>query len=278
MTGRVCVVTGGSSGIGLHTAHRLALWGAAVTIVGRDPERTPAAAALLTEATGAEVRYELADFASLAQVRALAARLIATHPRVHVLVNNAGLWSPAKRTSEDGHERTFAVNHLAPFVLTNALLDRLRESAPARIVTVSSRLHESERALLLDDVAITKRRYSGLSAYRQSKLANVLFAKALARRLAGDGVTSNAVHPGDVATNVVRDNGFLHWGIKAVGPRWLLTAEEGSRTSVHVASSPALAEVTGRYFKDCREGRPNRHADDEALAERLWALSASMSA
>lgn len=277
MSGRVCVVTGASSGIGLQTAVRLAEWGAQVCVVGRNPKRTEECAKAVADYTGnPDVSFALADFASLRAVQALAAELKGRFPRIHVLVNNAGLWLTKREVSTDGFEMTFAVNHLAPFLLTQELLDVLTRSAPARIVNVSSRLHEKEPRLRLDDLQIEQRKYGGIEAYRQSKLANVVFSNELAARLRGTGVTSNAVHPGDVATAVVRDSGILSWGIDAVGKRWLLTPEEGARTTVHVATHPSLEKVTGRYFAKVAEGVPNPASHDLATCAQLWRMSEDM--
>jgi NAD(P)-dependent dehydrogenase (short-subunit alcohol dehydrogenase family) len=191
---------------------------------------------------------------------------------VHVLVNNAGLWMQHRTLGERDIETTFLVNHLAPFLLTNLLIERLRDSAPARVVTVSSRLHIKERGIRFDDIH-TASRFGGLGAYRQSKLANVLFSNELARRLNGTGVTANSLHPGDVATAVVRDSKLLTLGLETLGRIYLLTPEEGARTSLYVATTPSLAGVTGRYFANCREKAPSKEAQDEAMAKRLWTLS-----
>ncbi len=274
LSGQVCVVTGASSGIGLQTALRLAEWGASVAMVGRHPERTPAACQAIRERTGnGAVQYFLADFASLSEVWQLAQRLKRAYPSIDVLVNNAGLWLQRRELTPDGYEKTFAVNHLAPFLLTMELLDSLKEGAHARVVNVSSRLNEKVKRLRLEDWQVTARRYWGIEVYGQSKLANVLFSNELARRLDGTGVTSNALHPGDVATAVTRDSGFLDWGINWVGKRWLLTPEEGARTSLHVATSTTLAETSGSYFSRLREAAPNPLAHDRELATELWDLS-----
>lgn len=273
MTGRVAVVTGASSGIGLETARGLAARGATVCVVGRSPRRTREVAEQLKDETGNPgVSSLLADFADLDQVRALAAELLAQFPRIHVLVNNAGLWVQHTELAPCGIEVTLLVNHVAPFLLTNLLLPRLKESAPARVVNVSSRLHIKESSLRFEDFH-TARRFGGLAAYRQSKLANVLFSNELARRLAGTGVTSNSVHPGDVATEVVRDSKLLALGQQWIGKLFLLTPEEGARTSLHAATAPSLEGVTGRYFADCRETPASRPALDEAAAARLWAFT-----
>ncbi len=267
MRGKTCVVTGASSGIGLETARGLVERGATVCLVGRDPARTRARA----EELGAS--SEVCDFASLADVRRLAGVLRERFERLHVLVNNAGLWLPSRQQSQDDIEMTLQVNHLAPFLLTLELLEPLRRGAPARVVHVSSRLHEKERDLRLDDLQLEKRRYSGLLAYRQSKLCNVLFSNELARRLKPEEVTSNVVHPGDVATNVTRTLKPLQWASDTLGKLYLLTPEEGARTSLHVATAPHLVGTTGAYFADAAPRSPSATARDPELARELWVVS-----
>ncbi|HJL17105.1 MAG TPA: SDR family oxidoreductase [Sandaracinaceae bacterium LLY-WYZ-13_1] len=295
---KVFVVTGASSGIGTETARALAARGATVAIVGRSPARTEATERSLREGTGNErVHAFRADFASLEEVHRLADALLSRFDRLDGLINNAGLWLRERRLSEDGHEMTLAVNHLAPFVLTHRLLPRLLESpGEARVVHVSSRLHEiagrprrlgwqlrhagevlgvlkrpRDARLDLSDPTLAIR-YHGLDAYARSKLVQILFSNELARRLAGTRVTSNAVHPGDVATDVVRDSRFLSWGIRVVAPI-LKTPEEGAVTSVRVATDPALAGVTGRYFADEREATPADVVHDRAAAREVWERS-----
>ena len=275
MSGRKCVVTGASSGIGLETARGLALFGAYVVVVGRTSTRVEAAVTALESVARGGVFSECADFSSLAETRALAARLLDAHPTVDVLVNNAGLWSQERQDSEDGYELTFAVNHLAPFLLTLELMPALKRGRATRVVNVSSRLHRKERAFDFDDVHQRERRYSNMRAYQQSKLANVLFTRELARRTS---LLVNAVHPGGVATDVVRDSRLLSWGLRHFAKFWLLTPEEGARTSLHVATSPELAAVTGRYFANCAECAPSPAARDADQAARLWELSERLTA
>jgi len=272
-----CIVTGGSAGIGRETARGLAQRGASVTIIGRNPERTARVAAEIGESTGNDrVGYELCDFSSLEQVRRLGDVLLQSHPSIHLLVNNAGVWHPRPRLSHDGHDDTFAVNHLAHFALTNALLDRLKASSPARIVHVSSRLHSLVRTMGFEQLPGSPRfDVFGFIAYSRSKLANLLFSNELARRLEGTGVTSNALHPGDVATDVVRDVWLTRIGVH-IARLWLLTPEQGARTSLHVASAPELADTTGCYFADCAEREPSATAIEVDAAQRLWAMSAEL--
>ncbi|HHH10627.1 MAG TPA: SDR family NAD(P)-dependent oxidoreductase, partial [Sorangium sp.] len=222
-------------------------------------------------------RGERADFASLTQVRQLAQRLRDSCPRIDVLVNNAGVWNKTRKTSAEGYEHTFAVNHLAPFLLTQLLLPCLHAAPHPRVVNVSSRLHRRERAFDLSDPHQRTRGYQGLRAYRQSKLANVMFTRQLARRMSGV-LCTNAADPGDVATDVVRDSALLSWASRTIG-RWrLLTPEEGARTSVFVASAPELAGLSGRYFAYCRQRAPSPVAYDRTQAEALWQLSESLTA
>jgi NAD(P)-dependent dehydrogenase (short-subunit alcohol dehydrogenase family) len=271
MSGRLCVVTGASSGIGLETARGLVLRGADVVVVGRTPSRVDSAVDAL-RSLGGNVTGERVDFVSLEQTRALAARLLEDHPSIDVLVNNAGLWSPDRKESEEGHELTFAVNHLAPFLLTLELMPGLRRGQRARVVNVSSRLHRKAKHFDFDDVHQRNRRYASVRAYQQSKLANVLFTRELARRTEGVLCVS-AVHPGGVATDVVRDNRLLAWGIKNVAKLWLLTPEEGARTSLYAATARELDQTSGCYFAACEERAPSSAALDPEQAKRLWSLS-----
>ena len=276
MGGRTVVVTGGNSGIGWATAIALAGAGARVLITARDSGRGAAAVEDIRRRSGSDaVELVVFDLGSLASVRAGAAEILARCDRLDVLVNNAGIVLTERRESADGLEATFAVNHLGPFLLTDLLRDRLVASAPARVVNVASTAHKGARRGLDFDDLQTERRYSGMAVYSKSKLANILFTTELARRLAGTGVTANCVHPGTVATGYGRDGdatGFLAFGLKVIKP-FVLTPEQGARTSVYVASSPDVADVTGRYFVKCRARTPSKAARDEAAAARLWEVS-----
>ena len=275
LAGKHVMVTGATRGIGLETALGLARMGASVALVARSRDRGEACLEAVRRASthGAPSLF-LADLASLSQVRRLAADLAAALPRLDVLVNNAGALHARRRVTEEGHEMTFAVNHLAAFLVTNLLLPKLRASAPARVVTVASEAHRRAR-LDLDDLE-SERGYGGMAAYCRSKLENVLFANELARRLAGAGVTSNSLHPGVVATGFGRnDPGWFSILVTLARPL-LLTAEQGARTSIHVASAPELASTTGVYFKDSRPARPSAAALDGASQRRLWEVSARM--
>lgn len=273
LSGRTCLVTGASSGIGFETARALALMGAKVFVVGRTPSRVEESCQRLrTEKPDVSVHGLVSDFACLAEVAELAMQIRGQCDRLDVLVNNAGIWNPTRLTSAQGHEQTFAVNHLAPFALTWALLPLLKRGRKPRVVTVSSRLHRKARDFDFADPHQQRRRYSGMRAYQQSKLANVLFSRELASKNR-DWLKANAVHPGDVATNVVRQNRLLSWGIRTVGKLWLLQPEEGARTSVYVATSPEIDTINGAYFSYCQAVEPSPAACDPQQAKRLWELS-----
>ena len=243
---RIAVVTGASAGIGLYTALGLARAGLRLVMVGRDARRTERARRLVAERSGADrVEILLADFASLAAVRRLADSILAAHGRVDVLVNNAGLISPRSQLSEDGYELTVAVNHLAPFLLTNLLLDRLRTSRPARIVTVASQAHRGAR---LDPAELARpREWTPLSAYGRSKLCNILFTRALARRLDPREVTTACLHPGVVATAIGdRAGSVAGFGWRLIKP-FLVSPEKGAATSLFLATVADPTPFHGHY-------------------------------
>ncbi|HYU12354.1 MAG TPA: SDR family NAD(P)-dependent oxidoreductase, partial [Stellaceae bacterium] len=272
---RVAVVTGGSAGIGLHTALGLASGGMHVVLVGRDPGRTERARRLVAERSGSQrITAELADFASLAAVRRLAESILAAHPRIDVLVNNAGLISPRLQLSEDGYELTVAVNHLAPFLLTNLLLDRLRASAPARIVTVASQAHRGARVDLAE--LVRPREWTPLSAYGRSKLCNILFTRALARRLDPHEVTAACLHPGVVATAIGdRAGSVAGFGWRLIKP-FLIGPEKGAATSLFLATVANPIPFHGAYVIGRRIAEPDPAARDDRLAEALWTESARL--
>ena len=276
MTGKTVVVTGGNSGIGLETAVALAAAGAYTVVTVRDQAKGKAAAeAIATRARSSNVEFVEFDLASLASVRQGAAQILDRWPRLDVLVNNAGLILTDRIETVDGLEATFQINHLGHFLLTQLLLDRIKASAPARIVNVSSTAHNgAPRGLDFDDLQSTQR-YRGMSVYSRSKLANIYFTSELARRLEGSGVTVNCLHPGTVNTGYGKDGdakGIIGFGVKFIAP-FILTAEKGARTSVYLASSPEVEGVTGRYFIKCKPRRPSKVAQDPAAAARLWQVS-----
>lgn len=279
MRGSSVLVTGGTGGIGLATAVGLAGLGARVGIVGRDPDRAERAAdTIRREARGGsepEVDVFVADLSAQAEVRRLAAEVLSTYPRLGVLVNNVGGYWAHRHVTADGLERTFALNHLAPYLLTRLLLDRLRESTPARVVTVSSGAQSMGRIDFGDLQG--ERHYRGQRAYNQSKLANVLFAYELARRVRGTGVTSNVLHPGVVDTDFGREDSGRWMGLllPLVRP-FLRTPARGAATSVHLASSPEVGGVSGQYFADSSPRRSSPRSYDEQAARRLWEVSAGL--
>lgn len=275
MDGKVCLITGATRGIGLETAKALARLGATVVLVGRDPTRTQdALAAVRAAAPEAKADTLLADFTSLESVRKLAEDFKARYSRLDVLLNNAGLIIDRREATQDGFEATLGINHLAPFVLTNLLRDVLVASAPARVITVSSEAHRAAK-LDFEDLQAT-RGYIPFRVYGNSKLANILFTQALARRLQGTRVTANTLHPGVVATGFGHNAKGIFRHLVKLGAPFMLTAEKGARTSVYLASSPEVEGVTGEYFIKCRKAKPSRDARDEALAERLWQVSAEL--
>ena len=270
MNGKVCVVTGATSGIGKAAAAALARQGAQVVLVGRDRGRAEAAATEIGAASTVPPKVEIADLTSMDQVRALAGRL-ASLERIDVLINNAGLVLGERRVTQDGFEHVFAVNHLAPFLLTNLLLPKLTGSAPARVVTVTSDAH-SAASLDLDDPSL-EHGWNSWRSYANSKLANILFTRELARRLDGTGVTANCAHPGVVRTGFGRESRpLLRFGLTLARP-FLLSPERGADTIVYLASSPDVAGETGGYYVKRQRREPSAAARDDAAARKLWDIS-----
>jgi retinol dehydrogenase 12 len=272
LRGKTVVVTGASSGIGSAAAVELARLGADVVPVGRDAGRLAQTAAQIRKANPAATPEPLqAEFASLDEVRRLADELLRRHSRIDVLVNNAGLVSGRRSVTPDGNETTFAVNHLAPFLLTNLLMERLRSSSPSRIVTTSSDAHRSG-LIDLDDLQ-GERRWSSWKAYSNSKLANVLFTRALARRLEGTQVSANCLHPGVIRTRLGRSSGGLFGAGWRVAGLFFRSARRGAATIVHLAASEEGGRVSGGYFVESRLATPSLQAQDDELGERLWQAS-----
>ena len=275
MAGRTVLVTGGSGGIGKATAVGLATMVARLAITGRDHARAEGAAREIRAAGGGEVDVFVADLSSQAEVRRLAEEVLHRLSRIDVLVNNVGGYWNTRHVTVDGLGRTFAVNHLAPFLLTNLLLDRLKQSAPTRVVTVSSHAQAMGR-IDFDDLQ-GERSYSGARAYNQSKLANVLFTYELARRLRANSVTANALHPGVVRTSFGAEDPAL---VQRLFIPFLLhfmkTPAQGAATSIYLASAPDLEQVTGRYFADSTPKRSSERSYDAAAATRLWQVSANL--
>ena len=272
MTGRTVVVTGGTGGIGKATAVGLAAMGAHLAITGRDRARADAAADDIHAAGGGRVDVFVADLSSQAEVRQMAADVLRRLPRIDVLINNAGGYWNTRHSTADGLERTFAVNHLAPLLLTDLLLDRLKQSGAARVVTVSSNAHRQGR-IDFDDLQ-GKQSYSGASAYNQSKLANILFTYELARRLSAGAVTANTLHPGVVSTGFgVEDPGTLQRVLVPSLRPFMKSAARGAATSIYLASASEVGQVTGRFFVNSTPKKSSQHSYDKPTAARLWQTS-----
>lgn len=280
---RLALVTGSSAGIGLETALGLARAGFRVVMAGREAARTERARAAVVERLGLgqpgaeRIETALADFASLTAVRSLADTVLGRHDRLDVLVNNAGIIAPQYQLSHDGYELTVAVNHLAPFLLTNLLLDRLRASAtasaPGRIVTVASQAHRGARLDLR--TWMDRDGWSPLQAYGRSKLCNILFTRALARRLADPSVVAACLHPGVIATKIGDSAGLAGFGWRLAKP-FFASPEKGARTTLFLATTPDPTPYHGRYLIDGKPAEPDPAARDDALAERLWTESARL--
>ncbi len=269
---RTIVVTGATSGIGRATAVGLAKLDSRLILVGRDAGRAEESVAEIRSATGRkDVEIVLGDFASQAELRRVADEILARTQAIHVLVNNAGVTMLKRTTTPDGLETTFAVNHLGYFLLTGLLLPRLRAGAPARIVNVASDAHRFGK-LDLEDLQ-NEREFKAMRVYGQSKTANILFTRELARRLAGSGVTVNALHPGGVATRLGRGSGPLLDLLQRAIMLFMKSPEQGAATSIYLASAPGLERVNGRYFADEKEKQPAPHASDPDAARRLWEIS-----
>jgi NAD(P)-dependent dehydrogenase (short-subunit alcohol dehydrogenase family) len=276
LSGKVILVTGATSGIGAVTARELARRGATVVVAGRSAERCAATAEQIRRDTGnPSVEPLVADLSSQADVRRLAREFQDRFRRLDVLLNNAGAMFARRRESVDGIEMTFALNHLGYFLLTNLLLDRLKQSAPSRVVNVSSDAHRMVRGMDFDDLQ-GRRRYRAFPIYARSKLANLLFTYELARRLAGTGVSANALHPGFVATNFAAGNGLLGWWIRRLASLVAIGPEDGARTSIYLASSPEVEGTSGRYFVKQKAVESSPASRDEAAARRLWQVSEEM--
>jgi NAD(P)-dependent dehydrogenase (short-subunit alcohol dehydrogenase family) len=276
MAGRTVLVTGGTGGIGKATAVGLAALGARLGITGREVGRTEAAAADIRAATGnPEVDAFAADMSSQLEVRRLAAEVLDAYPRLDVLINNVGGFWASRHVTADGLEHTFALNHLAPFLLTSLLLDRLKASAPSRVITVSSGAQSLGR-IDFDDL-MGETRYSGQRAYNQSKLANVMFTYELAKRLAGTRVTATVLHPGVTSTGFGTEDTARGWGpLIALARPFMRKPEQGAETSIYLASSPGAEGFTGRYFVNRTPRKSHKASYDAATTARLWQVSADL--
>jgi retinol dehydrogenase-13 len=273
MDGRLCIVTGATSGVGYQAAKRLAQGGAKLVIVCRNAQKANRVASELETAYGVPVEVLVADFSRLDEVRETAEVILQRHPHIDVLVNNAGLHNTQRILTEDGHEMVFCVNHLASFLLTRLLLGRLLDSAPARIIQVNSQGHRFG-GLEIDDLTWERRHYRGLQGYGASKVAQLLTVWELADRLEGSGVTINAMHPGEVRTNIGMNNGFLYRWYQRHLIWWVLKdADISGKAIYYLAAAPEMATVSGKYFNQTIEEKPAPHALDRALGKRVWAIS-----
>jgi NAD(P)-dependent dehydrogenase (short-subunit alcohol dehydrogenase family) len=277
MAGKVVVITGGNTGIGKEAAVALAGRGAQVVITSRNEERGRAARQEIAERSGNDsVDVMPLDLASFRSIRSFAADALDRFDHLDVLVNNAGLILHRRAETQEGFEETFGVNHLGHFLLTEMLLERLRASAPSRVVVVSSHAHKGARRGLDFDDLQTEHNYKWMGVYNKSKLANIYFARELARRLDGTGVTVNALHPGFVRSEFGRGGdlgGIYGWGIKYLASPFAISPEKGARTTVYLASSPDVADVSGGYFYKCKPSAPSAVAQDDEAASRLWDAS-----
>jgi retinol dehydrogenase-12 len=270
--GKTVIITGANQGIGKASALILGRLGARLVLVCRNAEKGRAAVADIEQAGSRDVELFVGDLSSQADIRRVASEILAKHDRIDVLLNNAGVLVPTRRTTVDGLEETFAINHLGYFLLTDRLLAAIKASSPSRIVNVSSEAHRSAK-MRWDDPQFKNGGYRALAAYGQSKLANILFTRELARRLEGTGVTANCLHPGVVATGFGRTYGGVFSTLIKLAKPFMIRPEDGARTSVYLASSPDVATVTGKYFDKCKERQPSAAALDARAPERLWALS-----
>ena len=274
MAGRICVVTGATRGIGRAVAEGLAQRGATVVLVARHPEEGAKAAQEIAAGSLVPPVIVTADLSSQQSVRKAAAELGRLFPRLHVLINNAGVFPRRREVTADGVELQFAVNHLAYFLLANLLLDRLRAGSPSRIINVASAAHDGAQ-IDFEDLQ-GHRSYNGSRAYSQSKLANILFTYELARRVAGSGITVNCLHPGVIGTRLLADYMGVPLAGRALASTFGAKPERGAETIIYLATSPEAENVTGRYFENKRPVRSSRESYDEATARRLWEISADM--
>jgi NAD(P)-dependent dehydrogenase (short-subunit alcohol dehydrogenase family) len=277
LTGTVCLITGATSGIGKAAAVALARRGSTLVLVGRDQDRGERTVEEIVNQTGnRQVDLMLADLSSQEQIRQLAERFLATERPLHILLNNAGIIMLRRRETVDGIETTLAVNHLGCFLLTSLLLERIKASAPARIVNVASDAYGHAGGRLDFGDLQSVNGYSAMKVYGKSKLANILFTRELARRLQGTGVTANCLHPGFVGTNLARNNGLVASAAMLLLRPFARSPDKGAETVVYLCASPEVAGVTGKYFFDKQEKWPKRYAQNDEDAARLWEVSECM--
>lgn len=273
---KCCVITGATSGIGVETAKALVNAGANVTLVCRSESKGKALVAELSRGATNSIDLLIGDLSKLKEVRRVAAAYLATEKPLHILINNAGLQNASRKVTEDGFEETFAVNHLAHFLLTNLLLERIQASAPARIINVASAGYQMVKGIDFDDLN-GERSFNGMKAYGASKLSNILFTRKLANQLKNAGVTVNCLHPGAVKTSMGEDIGGIGGLIwKIILATVAITPEQGAKTTVYLASSPDVENVTGKYFVKCAPQALKPWAMDDAAGEKLWRVSAKL--
>ena len=275
MKGKQVVITGGNAGIGKATAIALAQKGANILITTRSEEKAKTAVAEIKQSTGNQhVDYVLLDLSSQASVRKASDDIKAKCPKIDVLINNAGCYFSDLQLNEDGLEMQFATNHLGHFLLTNLLMDNMQAAGSSRIINLASIAHKSTRELDLDDINFEKRKYEGWKSYSHSKFCNILFTRELAKRLEGTAITANSVHPGGVRTEIAEKNAnwYTKLGWIAMKP-FMVTVEDGAKTSIHLASSEEGGNISGGYWVKCKQYHSNRPSQDPELAKALWKKS-----
>ena len=273
MKGKICLVTGATSGIGLETAGGIAELGATVIITGRNEDLGKQVVENIKQRTGnGFIELLIADFSSQKEVHRLADEIEKRYDKLDVLINNAGLYQPDHTLTVDGIEQTFAVNYLAPFLLTHRLMKLLKKGAPSRVINMGSSFHKRGK-INFEDINFTKD-YSGMQAYMNSKLALILFTYQLSTKINGFGVTSNTLHPGIVKTNLPRARGFYSFLLKAAP--FFITAKQGAQTAIYLASSPEVEYVTGKYFIKKQPAKSSKLTYDLSLQERMWELSSEL--
>jgi retinol dehydrogenase-14 len=276
MQGKTVVITGATSGIGTETARALAEMGARVVMINRNPRKAEGVAEDLRRTATGSIELVQGDMSSFASIRSAAAEVLDRYPKIDVFISNAGVFRARRHETADGLEEVFAVNHLAPFLLTNLLLERLRASARSRIVIVASEAHRGG-VLDFDDLLLQRRfNFNAWKAYSRSKLSNIMFTYALARRLEGSGVTANCLHPGFVATRLGSGNKIPIRPVYLLLRPFTISPKKGAETSVYLASSPEVEGVNGKYFDNKRESRSSRVSLEEEPQELLWKMSAEL--
>jgi len=269
-----CLITGGTNGIGKITAIAMAKAGMRVFIVARNRQKAEMIRAeIIRDSGNGQIELLIGNLESLADIRKVTTEFLAKKIPLHLLINNAGVVNGSRQLTVDGFEGMFAVNHLAPFLLTGLLLDSLKSGTPARIVNVASDAHRFVKGLDFDDLQSERGGFPAMKKYGASKLCNIYFTRELARRLKGSNVTVNAVHPGWVATGLGGQNGLFGKILVVVQKPFARTPEKGAESSIYVATSPELNGVSGNYYFNCKEHRPSRAACDDEAAKRLWDIS-----